>query len=168
MCQRWGKKKKRCTHSPKALILSDVNAGTIFENMRHGRVMLSRIWPAPAAATAGKMSALVIAMPHDTQNILERENCTALDGYGKRPSPSRKRARLYSTLTYRRSKGRHDIQMSVPAPTISSLLTLCRLNGWMDGWMLVVNVNASRWWRFELESHSTDWSSKWGPRKIES
>jgi hypothetical protein len=55
---------------PKARTLSGVKAGTIFENIRQGTVMLSTIWPAPRAATVGKISALVITNPQVTQNTL--------------------------------------------------------------------------------------------------
>jgi len=59
---------------PKARTLSGLNAGTIFENMRQGMVMLSTIWPAPRAATVGKISILVIIKPQVTQNTLSFED----------------------------------------------------------------------------------------------
>ena len=57
---------------PKARMLSGLKAGTIFENMRQGTVMLSTIWLAPRAATAGKISTLVIIKPQVTQNTLKK------------------------------------------------------------------------------------------------
>ena len=57
---------------PKARTLSGLNAGTIFENIRQGTVMLRTIWPAPRAATVGKISALVITKPQVTQNTLKK------------------------------------------------------------------------------------------------
>lgn len=56
---------------PKARKLSGSNAGTIFENIRQGTVMLSTIWPAPRAATVGKISNLVIIKPQVTPNTLK-------------------------------------------------------------------------------------------------
>lgn len=58
---------------PKAWTLSGLNAGTIFENIRQGTVMLSTICPAPRAAMVGNISALVTIKPQETQNTLK--NC---------------------------------------------------------------------------------------------
>lgn len=77
---------------PRALIFSGVNAGTIFENIRHGKVIFywrllvtshwywilehSRtiiICPAPLAALRGNISAFVMAKPKDAVRILCQE-----------------------------------------------------------------------------------------------
>lgn len=62
---------KMTENIPKAVTLSGLNAGTIFENMRQGTVMLRTIWLVPRAAMAGRISALVIAKPQVTQNTLK-------------------------------------------------------------------------------------------------
>ena len=67
---------------PKARTLSGLNAGTIFENIRQGTVMLSTIWPEARAATVGKMSALVTKNPQATQNTLKK--CFEDNGWGER------------------------------------------------------------------------------------
>ena len=100
---------------PKARTLSGVNAGTIFENMRQGIVMLSTIWLAPRAATVGKISILVIIKPQVTQNTLKKIEDI---GWGEW---SGQRFFLESFLkfeTYRRIRGRHDIQMRAPTDSI--------------------------------------------------
>jgi hypothetical protein len=57
--------------SPRAPTFCAVKAGTIFENIKLGKVIFSSICPAPAAATAGKISAFVMPIPHETQKILK-------------------------------------------------------------------------------------------------
>ena len=59
---------------PKARTLSGLNAGTIFENIRQGIVMLSTIWLTPRAATVGKIFTLVITKPQVTQNTLKKNS----------------------------------------------------------------------------------------------
>lgn len=71
-CKITKMEKKRGSNRPKTLTLSGLKAGTIFENMRQGIVILSTIWPAPRAATVGKISALVIVKPQATQNTLTK------------------------------------------------------------------------------------------------
>lgn len=47
------------------------NEGTILENKRQGSVIFSATWPAPLAATGGKMSAFVIRIPLATPAALQ-------------------------------------------------------------------------------------------------
>ena len=48
-----------------------VKAGTILENIRHGRVILRMIWPVPRDAAVGKRSTLVMANPNAAVRMLE-------------------------------------------------------------------------------------------------
>jgi hypothetical protein len=71
-------------------MLSELKAGMIFDAIRHGRAIFwmvssrsaqnrmiingltSMIWPAPRAATGGKISAFVMAKPPAVHNALDK------------------------------------------------------------------------------------------------
>lgn len=55
---------------PKTRMLSELNAGTIFENSRHGAATFKMTWLAPLAATGGNISSFVIMKPHAVPMIL--------------------------------------------------------------------------------------------------
>ena len=86
--------------SPKALILSFVNAVTSLEKSRLGRVILSATWPAPLAATGGKTSAFVIMKPLATPAALLM--CYQM-------------SKSKHIRTHKRISGRIEIQMREPA-----------------------------------------------------
>ena len=75
-------------------------------------MILSTIWPAPRAATVGKISALVIVKPQATQNTLKKN---VVNGHKSGKTP---REFFQNFETYRRMRGRHDIQIRAPTDGI--------------------------------------------------
>ena len=78
--------------------------------------MLSTIWPAPRAATVGKISTLVITKPQVTQNTLKKKKVLKILVWGMNDQDRIDFNKF--ERTYRRIRGRHDIQMRAPTDGI--------------------------------------------------